>query len=94
MKTKTIICAAMAAASAAVVWAARGDARRPVTHECRLVFSGYEGTEALNDFPALIKIPDGLTGFDYANSTADGSDLATGRSARSGRATSSTDRRK
>ena len=27
---------------------------------CRLVFSGYEGKEALKDFPALVKIPDGL----------------------------------
>ena len=45
-------------------------------NECRLTFSGYEGTETLKDFPALIKIPDGLTGFDYKESTADGSDLA------------------
>ena len=44
-------------------------------NECRLTFSGYEGTEMLKDFPALIKIPDGLTGFDYKDSTADGSDL-------------------
>ena len=44
-------------------------------NECRLTFSGYEGTEKLTDFPALIKIPDGLTGFDYKESTADGSDL-------------------
>ena len=44
-------------------------------NECRLTFSGYEGTEKLMDFPALIKIPDGLTGFDYNQSTADGSDL-------------------
>ncbi|MBO4287072.1 MAG: DUF2341 domain-containing protein [Kiritimatiellae bacterium] len=43
---------------------------------CRLVFSGYEGKEALADFPALVKLPDGLVGFDYADSTADGSDLA------------------
>ena len=43
---------------------------------CRLTFSGYEGTETLTDFPALIKIPDGLTGFDYKDSTVDASDLA------------------
>ncbi len=43
---------------------------------CRLTFSGYEGTETLKDFPALVKIPDGLTGFDYRDSAADGSDLA------------------
>lgn len=43
---------------------------------CQLVFSGYNGEDALTDFPALIKIPDGLTGFDYADSTVDGSDLA------------------
>ena len=43
---------------------------------CRLTFSGYEGQETLKDFPALIKIPDGLTGFDYKDSAADGSDLA------------------
>ena len=45
-------------------------------NECRLTFSGYEGTETLRDFPALIKIPDGLTGFDYKEATVDGSDLA------------------
>ena len=44
-------------------------------NECRLTFSGYEGTETLRDFPALVKITDGLTGFDYKDSTADGSDL-------------------
>ena len=43
---------------------------------CRLTFSGYEGAETLKDFPALIKIPDGLTGFDYKDATVDGSDLA------------------
>ena len=43
---------------------------------CRLTFSGYEGAETLKDFPALVKIPDGLAGFDYRDSTADGSDLA------------------
>ncbi len=43
---------------------------------CRLTFSGYEGAETLKDFPALVKIPDGLTGFDYKDSSADGSDLA------------------
>ena len=45
-------------------------------NECRLTFSGYEGKETLRDFPALVKIPDGLAGFDYKESTADGSDLA------------------
>ena len=43
---------------------------------CRLTFSGYEGKETLRDFPALVKIPDGLTGFDYRDSTVDGSDIA------------------
>ena len=45
-------------------------------HECRLTFSGYEGKETLTDFPALVKIPDGVTGFDYRDSAADGSDIA------------------
>ena len=45
-------------------------------NECRLTFSGYEGAETLKDFPALVKIPDGLTGFDYKDATVDGSDLA------------------
>ncbi len=49
---------------------------RAETKSCRLTFSGYEGTETLRDFPALVKIPDGLTGFDYRDSTVDGSDLA------------------
>ena len=43
---------------------------------CRLTFSGYEGQETLKDFPSLVKIPDGLTGFDYKDSMVDGSDLA------------------
>ncbi len=43
---------------------------------CRLTFSGSAGAETLKDFPALIKIPDGLTGFNYADSSTDGSDLA------------------
>ena len=62
----------MAVASAAVV---RGNALPSGIHECRLVFSGYEGKETLKDFAALVKIPDGLTGFDYRDSTADGSDV-------------------
>ena len=45
-------------------------------NECRLTFSGYEGKETLKNFPALIKIPDGLTGFDYRDSTVAGSDIA------------------
>ncbi|MBR6735217.1 MAG: hypothetical protein IKL96_12585 [Kiritimatiellae bacterium] len=36
-----------------------------------MTFSGYEGKETLRDFPALVKIPDGLTGFDYKESTAE-----------------------
>ena len=40
-------------------------------NECWLTFSGYEGKETLRDFPALVKIPDGLAGFDYKESTAD-----------------------
>ena len=66
-----VIAAALAAAAwgAPLVCCAEAKA-------CRLVFSGYEGTETLKDFPALVKIPDGLTGFDYKDSSADGSDLA------------------
>lgn len=75
MKAKAIICAVMAAASAVVARTARGDARPSGMHECRLVFLGYEGKETLKDFAALVKIPDGLTGFDYRDSTADGSDV-------------------
>ena len=75
MKVKTIICAVMAVASAVVARTAHGNALPSGTHECRLVFSGYEGNETLKDFTALIKIPDGLTGFDYRDSAADGSDV-------------------
>ena len=75
MKVKAIICAAVAVTSAAAVWAARGGPCPPMAHECRLVFSGYEGKETLKDFAALVKIPDGLTGFDYRDSAADGSDV-------------------
>lgn len=44
-------------------------------NECRLTFSGYEGTETLRDFPALVKIPDGLAGFDYRDPSTDGRDV-------------------
>ena len=44
--------------------------------QCRITFSGYEGSETLKDFPALIKIPDGLTGFDYADTAENGRDIA------------------
>lgn len=75
MKSKILIlCAAVAAIGAAAVW---GQTAMPANAKsCRLVFSGYEGAETLKDFPALIKIPDGLTGFDYSNAAADGSDIA------------------
>ena len=43
---------------------------------CEIVFSGYEGKETLRDFPALIKIPDGLAGFDYAEAAENGQDIA------------------
>jgi endoglucanase len=42
----------------------------------RLVFSGYEGKEVLKDFPALVKLPGGLTGFDYKDAAPNGSDIA------------------
>jgi hypothetical protein len=42
----------------------------------RLVFSGYEGKEVLKDFPALVKLPGGLTGFKYSDAAPDGSDIA------------------
>ena len=60
-----LLAAAISAAFPVLAW-----------NECRLTFSGYEGRETLTDFPALVKIPDGLTGFDYRDSTADGSDIA------------------
>ena len=49
-----LLAAAISATFPALAW-----------NECRLTFSGYEGKETLKDFPALVKIPDGLTGFDY-----------------------------
>ena len=69
MDIKTVLCAAMVVVGAVAV--GQGTAR-----ECRLVFSGYEGNEALKDFPALVKIPDGLVGFDYADTAPDGIGLA------------------
>lgn len=44
--------------------------------QCKITFSGYEGTETLKDFPALIKIPDGLVGFDYADTAENGCGIA------------------
>ena len=64
MKTKM-----MAAVMAAAVMAA-------TAKESKLVFSGYEGKETLKDFPALVKLPGGLAGFDYKDAAPDGSDVA------------------
>ena len=44
--------------------------------QCKITFSGYEGTETLKDFPALIKIPDGLVGLDYADTAENGCGIA------------------
>ena len=64
MKTKM-----MAAVMAAAVMAA-------TAKESKLVFSGYEGKETLKDFPALVKLPGGLAGFEYKDAAPDGSDVA------------------
>ena len=64
MKTK-MIAAVMAAAALAAT-----------AKESKLVFSGYEGKEALKDFPALVKLPGGLAGFEYKDAAPNGSDVA------------------
>ena len=38
-------------------------------------FAGYRGAETLVDFPALVKLPDCVEGFAYADALADGSDI-------------------
>ena len=44
-------------------------------HTATIGFAGYQGTETLVDFPALIKLPEAVDGFAYAEAEADGSDL-------------------
>ena len=41
----------------------------------RITFTGYTGSDALTDFPALIKLPGGVPGFAYADAAADGADI-------------------
>ena len=64
MKTKITAVAIVVAALAATA------------KESKLVFSGYEGKETLKDFPALVKLPGGLAGFEYKDAAPDGSDVA------------------
>ena len=65
MKTKMMAAVMMAVAALAAS-----------AKESKLVFSGYEGKETLKDFPALVKLPGGLAGFDYKDAAPDGSDVA------------------
>ena len=41
----------------------------------RITFTGYVGADTLTDFPALIKLPEGVPGFAYADAAADGADI-------------------
>ncbi len=78
MTRQLAICCAAALLAALQSFAAtsRVEDTTLAAKSCRLVFSGYEGGEVLKDFPALVKIPDGLTGFDYRDAAPDGSDIA------------------
>ena len=44
-------------------------------HATPLVFSGYAGTTALTNFPALVRLSEGSGGFSYADCRADGADI-------------------
>ena len=44
-------------------------------HTATIGFAGYRGEETLTGFPALIKLPEAVDGFAYADAEADGSDL-------------------
>ena len=45
-------------------------------HKAYITFSGYEGTTALTNFPALVRISENLAGFSYADcKQADGGDV-------------------
>lgn len=66
----------LTSAMARNAWALEPTGGAAKGRRCEIVFSGYEGTETLKDFPALIKIPDGLAGFDYAEAAENGQDIA------------------
>ena len=40
-----------------------------------ITFSGYSGSEALTDFPVLVRLSPALNGFDYSRCRTDGSDI-------------------
>ena len=44
-------------------------------HSTPLVFSGYAGTTALTNFPALVRLSEGAGGFAYADCRVDGADI-------------------
>ena len=58
-----------------VLLSAFSSVARAESHTARIGFAGYRGTETLTDFPALIKLPDVVPGFAYADAEADGADL-------------------
>lgn len=70
MKTRAGVSVAVAVLLSAFSGVARAE-----SHAARIGFAGYRGTETLTDFPALIKLPDVVAGFAYADAEADGSDL-------------------
>ena len=67
------------AAGTFVVLAALASAPLPLLAEgersAEIGFAGYRGTETLADFPALVKLPDCVEGFAYADALSDGSDI-------------------
>ena len=77
--SRQILVAALSVAAVVITAAAEGGT--PVDVEAfdwcaDIVFRGYEGVE-LTDFPALIKVgPQTISGFQYSNCRADGSDIA------------------
>lgn len=44
-------------------------------HAASIVFSGYAGTTALTNFPALVRLSEGAGGFAYADCRVDGADI-------------------
>ena len=75
MKIKKLVVATMTVAGAFGAFGGELDATK-FTHKAFITFRGYDGASTLTNFPALVKIAEGIGGFSYADcAQAKGSDV-------------------
>ena len=66
MKIKKLVVATMTVAGAFGAFGGELDATK-FTHKAFITFRGYDGASTLTNFPALVKIAEGIGGFSYAD---------------------------